>query len=1193
MGAGASRGQARALHDDLASLKQELAQSIQRTRQLEARVHELESLTPNPGSLPILDGGHSGAGTGSSSGNQVLDTAGRPALGDERLHEADSPAQTTHGVQETKATWVTRKCAASAFFRDVWSSVDQVAAPMLVVSLDLLERHGRLPRSDDGLATPFLALPVSARVVFVSHRWLRPHHDPSCAHPDDANRSKHALLCAGLRQLAARKGWHLACVHVWLDFACIEQDDVLRKVAGIESLRGYAAACDELLVPCASAPSAGVPRLVDRLPGEYGERAWTRLEALTYFSLSALGEPGSHEIHAVAAAPVPTTTSHGGKSGITKGSHEDTALSSIGAPEPKGSALYFERFFYSFASGLLPSAGVLFNEADRAGIARHEEAILGFLAQGLGSPPVMREFISRGMLAGRPIGDAGASSVAVLLEMEQLEGSGAWVVGRDALPASRVSLAGQHIGDTGAQALAVPLEPRQKSDGHWVYNGAMEDLDLSGNSIGDEGAVALAGAIAPRPNADGSWGTGGLWAGGIGRGALASLNLQRNCVRDKGATALADALAPRQNPGDGCWVHHGAWQRLCLSENPLGPEGIHALASALSPRLNPDGRHAWNTSLTYLDVRPREGEASSMDDAAWTAMAEALRPRLDPDGSWSASGLTPLEVLAPWQGDGKAKAVARCLLAPAASATGEWVFNPAIKSLSLAGEGFSDEGWAAVAEALAPRLNPDGCLASHPSIDVLKILTPWEGDTKARAVARRLLAPKLTPAGEPVFNPAISTLYLKEALRPVEAPDGSWASNPYLTSLNVSGDKVDDAGVRALAEVLRPVQSGPASAWAFPCPALRYLNVANRQGREGLAALAEALQWRLNPDNSVAHHPALNAESALSNWRGDGKLSALASYQLAPKSAAGETGWVFNDKLTALRHTQMGITSAGAQAVASALVPRQAADGAWRFNDVLQCVDLSYNDLLDEGVAALSAALRPRAAPGDGSWCFNATLTALHLHGVGMGVAGAAALAEALAPQQQPSGAWEYGGSLKELLLSENCIGDVGAAAIASVIAPRQSAEGSWTFNTKLQRLLLAGNQIGSEGATAVAEAIQPRQSQPAGCWSLASSLVYLSLADNTIGAEAGAAMCRALLPRKNPDGGWVLHLRLQDFLLHGKDSEEAENAVRPALQACAVVRRHLAAPAGQSQRSSGSTDSPASVDDVELLLGKMLPQVA
>lgn len=36
---------------------------------------------------------------------------------------------------------------------------------------------------------------------------------------------------------------------------------------------------------------------------------------------------------------------------------------------------------------------------------------------------------------------------------------------------------------------------------------------------------------------------------------------------------------------------------------------------------------------------------------------------------------------------------------------------------------------------------------------------------------------------------------------------------------------MDDAGVRALAEVLRPVQSGPASAWAFPCPALRYLNV--------------------------------------------------------------------------------------------------------------------------------------------------------------------------------------------------------------------------------------------------------------------------------------------------------------------------------------------------------------------------------
>lgn len=46
-----------------------------------------------------------------------------------------------------------------------------------------------------------------------------------------------------------------------------------------------------------------------------------------------------------------------------------------------------------------------------------------------------------------------------------------------------LGLSGQHIGDTGAQALAVPLEPRQKSDGHWVYNGAMEDLDLSGGGV--------------------------------------------------------------------------------------------------------------------------------------------------------------------------------------------------------------------------------------------------------------------------------------------------------------------------------------------------------------------------------------------------------------------------------------------------------------------------------------------------------------------------------------------------------------------------------------------------------------------------------------------------------------------------------------------------------------------------------------
>jgi hypothetical protein len=42
------------------------------------------------------------------------------------------------------------------------------------------------------------------------------------------------------------------------------------------------------------------------------------------------------------------------------------------------------------------------------------------------------------------------------------------------------AIAGQGIGEIGSKALAGSLAPQQDADGRWVFNGAMERLNLSG-----------------------------------------------------------------------------------------------------------------------------------------------------------------------------------------------------------------------------------------------------------------------------------------------------------------------------------------------------------------------------------------------------------------------------------------------------------------------------------------------------------------------------------------------------------------------------------------------------------------------------------------------------------------------------------------------------------------------------------------
>ncbi len=140
-------------------------------------------------------------------------------------------------------------------------------------------------------------LPIVAKLVFISHRWLRPWHTreecerhghewAEMPHPDDAAGSKHRLICASIPKLACEMGWEVSDVYLWLDFCGIEQDDPGLLLAGVESLLAYISVCDCLLIPSPEVPTRDLPMTVERIPGEYGDRSWTRLESLSFYSVS-------------------------------------------------------------------------------------------------------------------------------------------------------------------------------------------------------------------------------------------------------------------------------------------------------------------------------------------------------------------------------------------------------------------------------------------------------------------------------------------------------------------------------------------------------------------------------------------------------------------------------------------------------------------------------------------------------------------------------------------------------------------------------------------------------------------------------------------------------------------------------------------------------------------------------------------
>ena len=126
----------------------------------------------------------------------------------------------------------------------------KVQTPMKVIPVVDFNAFERLPRSSDQLT-------IEARpgmfIIFVSHRWWNSTLDPKTAHPDDAKCSKYAIVREAVARVCAAHGIDADDAYLWLDYACIDQDDARMKAGGIASLIGCAAAsacCRGAAVSC-------------------------------------------------------------------------------------------------------------------------------------------------------------------------------------------------------------------------------------------------------------------------------------------------------------------------------------------------------------------------------------------------------------------------------------------------------------------------------------------------------------------------------------------------------------------------------------------------------------------------------------------------------------------------------------------------------------------------------------------------------------------------------------------------------------------------------------------------------------------------------------------------------------------------------------------------------------------------------
>eukprot|EP00930_Biecheleria_cincta_P028547 TRINITY_DN19924_c0_g1_i9.p1 TRINITY_DN19924_c0_g1~~TRINITY_DN19924_c0_g1_i9.p1 ORF type:complete len:938 (+),score=145.15 TRINITY_DN19924_c0_g1_i9:115-2928(+) len=298
-------------------------------------------------------------------------TANRGSVGgQEAIEWAYAVSEGTEDVQPEDGL------TSSSTMRSRTMLLSRERTPMKVVPLDAFLAHGKLPHSRDHLQRD---VEQSDFVVFISHRWW----NAASNEPDNVEGQKYGMLCRALEALKRRvPSQSLGSIVVWIDYACIDQDDVVQRDLGISSLVSYAARSDFLIIPVGYSPESVSSFRTAMHPidlVDYGERAWCRLEVYVFLCVAEITQKPL-DCYAYGLIPSSMSQSCIGKSSMYSASAMATGQHSMACGLLKCRLEGFRRLgvkhnsaAFSFAH--LPTNGLLTVEDDRELIASVQQDV--------------------------------------------------------------------------------------------------------------------------------------------------------------------------------------------------------------------------------------------------------------------------------------------------------------------------------------------------------------------------------------------------------------------------------------------------------------------------------------------------------------------------------------------------------------------------------------------------------------------------------------------------------------------------------------------------------------------------------------------------------------------------------------------------------------------------------------------------